>query len=194
VLLLNNGGIFLFPPEIWKYQYKFDYATLAPKIENLFNLVEENSKLEKGNAVSTVSLSKEMQPHTWDELSDFQQWLGEKIAFIRRDYCFINGYSAVTDSWLNRHQRSGETIEHNHNNVTFTVAAYIKLPPNSGYIEFKDPLEYHKTQYPIIPEQSLYKQLPCETNDVLIFPGYLRHRVQPNLTDNERIVLTFNIK
>jgi len=36
--------------------------------------------------------------------------------------------------------------------------------------------------------------LPVETNDVLIFPGWLKHRVQPNNTNEERIVMTFNIK
>lgn len=194
MLHLNNGGLFLFPPEIWKYKYEFDYEILGPKIQKLFDLVDENSKLEKGNSVSTVSLPREIQPHTWDELANFQHWLGEKIAFIRHEYRFTNGYSEVTESWFNRHGQTGETLEHNHNNVTFAVAAYIKLTPGSGYIEFKDPLEYHKTQYPIIPEETLYRALPAETNDVLIFPGYMRHRVQPNLTDTERIVLTFNIK
>jgi uncharacterized protein (TIGR02466 family) len=97
-------------------------------------------------------------------------------------------------SWLNRHRRTGVTHEHSHTYSTFVVAAYIKLPPNTGYIEFKDPLEYHKHSYPIIPEESLYQSVPAETNDVLIFPGWIKHRVQPNLTDEERIVMTFNIK
>jgi uncharacterized protein (TIGR02466 family) len=194
VLHLNNGGLFVFPPDIWKFRYEFNYDILGPKIENLFSQVEENSRLEKGQAISTVSLDKEIQPHTWDELAHFQNWLGERIAHIRREYGFTNGWSEVTESWFNRHGNSGETLEHNHNNVTFAVAAYIKLPPGAGYIEFKDPLEYHKTMYPIIPEESLYRAVPAETNDVLIFPGFLRHRVQPNKTDQERIVLTFNIK
>lgn len=191
---IDHGGIFLFPPDIWKFRYNFNYAELEPKIEHLFKVVEENSKLEVGNAVSTVSLDDYLQPHTWLELADFQNWLGEKIAAIRRVHAFTYTMSEVQNSWLNRHRNNGVTLEHNHNASTFVVASYLKLPPKSGFIEFKDPLEYHKTLFPIIPEESLYKEIPCETNDVLIFPGYLRHRVQPNLTDNDRIVMTFNIK
>ncbi len=190
----NNGGIILFPPDIWKFHYKFNYEELKPKVDHLFKVVEKNSKLEEGDATSTVSLEDYLQPHTWLELADFQNWLGEKIAIIRRCHEFTYTRSEVTNSWLNRHFEGGITLEHNHNASTFVVASYLKLPANSGFIEFKDPLEYHKTMFPILPEESLYKAVPCETNDVLIFPGYMRHRVQPNLTNNERLVMTFNVK
>jgi uncharacterized protein (TIGR02466 family) len=194
VLHLNNGRLVVFPSDIWKFNYSFNYEILNPKIQNLFSIVEQNSKLESGDALSTVSIDRDMQPHTWAELADFQNWLGEKIAHIRRELGFTNGYSEVVGSWFNRHGLGGNTIEHNHNATTFAVAAYISLPPNAGFIEFKDPLEYHKTLYPIIPEETLYREVPATTNDVLIFPGYIRHRVQPNKTNNERIVLTLNIK
>jgi uncharacterized protein (TIGR02466 family) len=194
VLQLNNGGLFLFPPEIYKFKYEFNKEVLLPKIQNLFGQVDENSKLEYGDALSTVSVNENLQPHTWDELANFQNWLGGKIADIRREHRFSYTYSEVTRSWFNRHMNGGLTVEHNHNNATFVVASYIKLPPNSGFIQFKDPLEYHKNLFPIHPEETLYRTLPCEENDVLIFPGYLKHRVEPNNTDQERIVMTFNIK
>jgi hypothetical protein len=41
---------------------------------------------------------------------------------------------------------------------------------------------------------SEYREIEVNTNDVLIFPGWLKHRVQPSRTDEERIVMTFNIK
>ncbi len=194
MLSLPNGGLFLFPPLIWKHSYEFDLEVLYPKISNIFNLVEKNSELEKGDAISTVSLEDKLQPHTWIELKEFQCWLGGKINEIRKEYDFVINHSEVSQSWVNRHLRTGETLEHSHNNSTFVVSCYIKCPPNSGNIEFKDPLEYHKHIYPVIPELSFYKEVPCQTNDVIIFPGWLRHRTQPNLTDQERIVMTFNIK
>jgi hypothetical protein len=50
------------------------------------------------------------------------------------------------------------------------------------------------SSWPVIPEMSLYKEIQVKTNDVVIFPGWLKHRVQPSQTDEERIVMTFNIK
>ncbi|CAB4125867.1 Conserved hypothetical protein CHP02466 [uncultured Caudovirales phage] len=195
VIQLNNGGLFLFPPDIWKFKYDFNFSELKPKIDHLFSVVERNSDLEAGDALSTVALDECHHPHTWGELAHFQNWLGEKIAIIRKENAFNYTRSEVIRSWFNRHRYGGETIEHNHNQTTFVVSCYIQLPPDSGFIEFKDPLEYHKTLYPIIPEESSYRAVPCETNDVLIFPGYIRHRVQKNNNPNdERIVLTFNIR
>lgn len=189
-----NGGLFLFPPLVWKYNYDFDLETLYPKVSNILSLVENNSNLEKGDAVSTVSLEDKFQPHTWLELKDFQHWLGEKINGIRKEYDFVINHSEVIQSWVNRHMRTGETLEHSHNHSMFVVSCYLKCPPGSGNIEFKDPLEYHKHDFPVIPEISFYKEVHCNTNDVVIFPGWLRHRTQPNLTDQERIVMTFNIR
>lgn len=193
MLHLNNGGIFLFSPLIWKFNYKFNLDILYPKISDILNSVKENSLLEKGDALSTVSLNKN-QPHTWPELADFQYWLGEKINGIRKEYEFIENHSTVQHSWVNKHLKLGETLEHSHSHATFVVSCYISCPPGSGNIEFKDPLEYHKHNFPVIPETSFYREVSCETNDVIIFPGWLKHRTQPNQTNQERIVITFNIK
>ena len=193
-VLRPDGGLYTFPPLIWKYNYTFDLDELQPKLEELFAKVEINSALEKGDAISTVSIDNTYQPHTWLELEKFQMWLGTKVAEIRNCYKFVHNYSEVINSWCNRHRRGGYTDEHIHNFGTFVASCYIKAPPNSGNIEFKDPLEYHKSTFPIIPETTLYSQVEVTTNDVLIFPGWLKHRVQPSLTDEERIVITFNIK
>lgn len=194
MLQLPNGGLQLFPPLVWKFTYDFDLEVLYPKISDILNRVKINSNLEKGNAISTVSLDAKYQPHTWIELTDFQCWLGEKINNIRKEYDFIENHSEVNQSWINRHLYSGETLEHSHSHSTFVASCYLKCPPGSGNIEFKDPLEYHKHNFPVIPELSFYKEVPCETNSVVIFPGWLRHKTQPNLTDQERIVMTLNIK
>ncbi len=179
---------------MWKFQYDFNFNKLESKIDNLFNLVEINSKLEKGNAISTVSVDQNFQPHTWDELADFQNWLGSKIEIVKNSFQFVDRRSLVTQSWINRHGHGGNTSEHNHNYSTLVVSCYLSCPPNSGNIEFKDPLEYHYASWPIEPEESLYKEIAVTTNDVIIFPGWLRHRVQPNLSHDPRYVMTFNIK
>lgn len=194
MLQLSNGGIFLFPPVIWKFNYEFDHETLYPKINELFEKVKTNSLLENGNALSTVSLDQSIQPHTWSELKDFQFWLGEKIHSLRKEFSFYSAHSEVTQSWANRHYRTGETLEHTHHNSTFVASCYIKCPAGSGNIMFKDPLEYHKHAFPLLSEDSLYKEIPCATNDIIIFPGWLRHKTQINQMDQERIVITFNIK
>jgi len=187
-------GLNIFPEYIWQCSYEFDWKKLKPKLDDLFNLVDKNSQLEHGNALSTVSLPAQVQPHTWKELEKFQQWLGDKIDYLRYINNFTVNHSEVTNSWANKHGPNGITLEHSHSYATFVVSCYLYCPKNSGNIEFKDPLEYHKSGWPIIPEESLYKEIKVSTNDVLIFPGWIKHRVQPNLSNDDRYVLTFNIK
>lgn len=191
---LNNGGIYCFPPLIWKFTYEFNLSEFSDKIDYLFSKVEKNAYLEKGNAISTVSVDQREQPHTWMEMEKFQIWLGGKIAEIRTANNFVINHSEVTQSWCNRHGRGGETLEHTHSFGTFVASCYIKCPPNSGNIVFRDPLEYHKHGWPVIPETTFFQELPVQTNDVVIFPGWLKHHVQPSRTDEERLVMTFNIK
>ena len=92
---------------------------------------------------------------------------------INEDSCSI-AQNGILNSWINIHDESGETLEHFHNHTDFVVTAYISLPKDTGYIEFRDPLEYHRANTWIEPELQLWKSVPCETNDVLIFPGWLK--------------------
>ena len=62
-----------------------------------------------------------------------------------------------------------------------------------GFIEFRDPLEYHKSGFPYDAEANIWKPIECTTNDVLIFPGWLNHRTQENTVGGERICMTYNI-
>jgi uncharacterized protein (TIGR02466 family) len=190
----SYGSINLFQPVLWKYQYSFDWNLLETKVNYLFSQIKTNSLLEKNAAWSTVGCDKDMQPHHWPEFQHFIDWLDIIILGIARDLNFQSADYRITNSWINLHKELGETIEHNHNNSTFVVSAYLNCPSNSGNIVFKDPLEYHKSAWPIFPEQHLYQEVSVTTNDVLIFPGYLKHYVQPNLSSEDRYVITFNIQ
>jgi len=191
--LPDYGPIHIFSPTIWKYQYKFDWQNLEHKVLTSFSQLQHNSLLEKGNAWSTVGLPANEQPHNWLELKDFLEWLKITTTGIAASLYFQKFEFTITNSWINKHSASGETIEHNHNNCSFVASCYLKCPENSGNIVFKDPLEYHKSHWPIFPEEHLYDEVPVYTFDVLIFPGYLKHFVTPNLSNDDRYVLTVNI-
>lgn len=186
--------IYLWKPLIWKFQYDFPYEELQPKINVLKDKVINLSSLEVGNAFSTVSVDVRDRPHFWPELQEFNEFLKNKIAYVWEEYEFkMKNHSSIQESWFNIHLNTGTTLEHYHNNTLLIVVCYLQLPEGSGYIEFRDPLEYHWGNTPIVPEEKTWKKLPCKTNDVLIFPGWIRHRVEENCTLEKRVVLTYNI-
>ena len=97
----------------------------------------------------------------------------------------------VTDSYVNVHRNGAQASEHNHACNSIVVAAYLNMPENGGYFQAKDPLEYHKTNLPISSE-NMWSTIPTKSNDVLVFPSWLQHRTQPNLSNEDRWVLTTN--
>tara|TARA_B110000503_G_C7150581_1_gene414965 strand:+ start:887 stop:1480 length:594 start_codon:yes stop_codon:yes gene_type:complete len=193
--LLTHNGISVdpFPKLIWKFKYSFDFQAIKSLITELVAETPRNSKLETGAAFSTASVKFD-PPHTWPELREFREWLHSPLHQVWTNHNY-NPYAttSVLNSWINTHKKTGTTLEHSHSHVALVVTAYLNLPKDSGFIEFRDPLEYHKHNTPVVPEEELWKEVPCETNDILIFPGWLKHRVQPNKVDEDRVVLTMNI-
>lgn len=65
----------------------------------------------------------------------------------------------------------------------FSAVFYLKVPKNSGKIGFFHPLSVDH-QYWIQPLEK----------DLIIFPAYVPHMVEPNNSDEERISLALNFK
>lgn len=181
-----------FPPLVYKYNYDFQWDKIKDEVYDHLNLVEHASAVEKGNSTSSVG-ARYYGPHTWNSFQPFMQWLQQPLleTWERLNYSIENTNCSPEQSWLNLHKRSGETLEHAHGYVELVVTCYLTLPENSGFIEYKDPLEMVKINTPT-PENSIFYEVPAKTNDVLIFPGWLKHRTQPNNTDDDRVVMTIN--
>jgi uncharacterized protein (TIGR02466 family) len=184
---------------IWKFTYEFNYDSLKPHINNIFShwsVSKESSLIESGDALSTVSVGVydfAIQPHNLSVLDDYHQWLSSKIAFVWDKLEYNINASEISKSWFNVHKKGGKTLEHAHNRTDLVVSSYIRCPAGSGNIEFRDPLESHKLGFPVDLDNNLWREVSVKTNDVLFFPGWLNHRTQENTTDQERIVMTYNI-
>jgi len=178
----------------------FDWKTLEPICESLV----EGSKFTDAAELTNGHTSQynNLKPHQIKEFAPFYSWLMSCIPSIAKACIGKQGDQSLKDndiamdyyvsnSWVNVHNKNGITTEHNHACNAIVVAAYLKIPENGGFFEAKDPLEYHKTTLPISPER-LWSQIPTDTGDVLIFPSWLQHRTQPNLSEENRWVLTTN--
>lgn len=151
---------------IYKLHFDFDWAKLKPICYELINIEKAQMKLIRNGK---TSYSNEHSPHNMEEFKPFYTWLSKKIG----DRFFIG------NSWINVQNTGGYTIEHNHANVDMVSAAYLSIPKNSGYFEYKENLEW--------------KPLPTISGDVIIFPGKLEHRTQVNNSTEDRWVITTNL-
>jgi hypothetical protein len=191
-------SVSLWTPYIWKFEYEFDHDLMASAVEEVsshWSVTNDSSVVEIGDSYSTARVGvydADLQPHKLKYLEPFNAWLEPVINNIWSECKFFQINSEVSKSWFNVHKKTGQTIEHTHNKTDLVVSAYVRCEEGSGNIEFRDPLEYHKINS-AWHESQLWKELKVKTNDVLVFHGWLNHRTQPNMTDTERIVMTYNI-
>lgn len=158
---------------------------------------ENNGKiwLEEGDAKSSVT-NQTMPPARHPAFKDFYNWQQKKAGEILLNNMHLTEHIPywVSNSWINVHGRGGVTKTHTHGISVMSIAAYIQMPENGGYIEFRDPLfemhSIHKRAKQYDVEE--YCAVPAVTGDVLFFYGWLHHRTQPNQSDEERWVLTTN--
>jgi len=181
-------------PLIYKIDYKFDTKQLITLIDTSLSETVENSYLESGNAFSSV-MNQFNRPHYWPIVQQFLNELSPSINKILDSWQIERRPWYIGNSWANKHLRGGVTKDHHHGNHVAAVAAYISLPAKSGFIEFKNPLEYHWSQSNLIDHdgKSLWYPVECSSNQVLIFPGWLRHRTQISESDEPRYIMSFNI-
>ena len=190
-----------FDPYFFKLHFDFDWKTLEPICEDLIkdSKFTDAAELRSGH----TSQYNNLKPHEIREFAPFCSWLMSCISSIasvcigkeseqllQENNSPMDYY--VSNSWVNVHNKNGITSEHNHACTSLVVAAYLNMPENGGYFLCKDPLEYHKAMLPI-HYGHLWRQIPTISGDVLVFPGWLSHKTQPNLSDENRWVLTTNL-
>jgi uncharacterized protein (TIGR02466 family) len=113
-------------------------------------------------------------------------------------------YEPVCDAmWANINPRYASNRQHTHPHALWSGVYYVQTPPNCGLLYFTDPRP--QTQV-LTPYYDLERRSPATWLEVhyqpiagrlIVFPAWLPHAVQPNLTEEEgpaadRISISFN--
>lgn len=98
--------------------------------------------------------------------------------------------------WLNINPPGSYNHLHNHVGSVFSGVYYVSAEPNQGNIQFErtDGAEYH---LPELVEKDTYftstrATYAAKTGALYIFPGWLKHSVQGNRSNTDRISISFN--
>ena len=101
----------------------------------------------------------------------------------------------IQNIWLNINTPGAYNTLHNHAGAILSGVYYIKSDPSQGNIMFErgDNAEYflppmEKANY-FTSTATTYKAM---TGAIYVFPGWLKHSVQPNLTKDDRLSISFN--
>jgi uncharacterized protein (TIGR02466 family) len=119
------------------------------------------------------------------------------VNYVSKKYFKLNRSLGISNIWFNINRYKDYNSKHTHPKSLLSGVFYSKVPDNSGSIRFfnsesaeiffadVDMMEftkYNSSSYLLKPEVSFLH----------IFPSFLNHSVEPNLSNQERISFSFN--
>ena len=195
----NNNILKLFPQPVFKYQ-----------VDNFKKINEELTKyIYELNKKDNIGVNKS-NINGWHSRSfDFN----EKENVPNKFYSHINSYIEdvfsklgweydktkikCTSMWAIINKKGNFNIEHTHPNNYLSAAYYVKAPDNCGNFKATNPniLSRHiraKTKQ-ANELNSNSASIKINEGDLLIFPAYLPHSVEENKSNEDRVIVSFNI-
>ena len=186
-----------FPTPVWTTNLD-NYKTIN---EQMYNYIKSNKKNdEKGISKSNVK--------GWHS-NDFN--LNDKdpqnfIAFILpANENVMNDMNwdkekqtvKISNMWAIINTGGAANLRHQHGNSTISGAYYVRAPNKCGDIVFYDPRPAPVYSYPNVKSPNF---LNAQVNGIspkegalVLFPSFLDHSVNENESNEERIVISFNI-
>lgn len=153
------------------------------KRSNVNGWHSKNFKIEKGNI--PYNFVKSIHGYVKEVIVDGFGWkyIPEKVG--------------ITEIWAIINKKNTFNQSHNHPNSYLSAAYYVKAPTNCGDIHFYDSNEVKKFYKP--PTDNLTElsttgfAIKPEEGNLLVFPSYMYHDVGSSLSDEDRIVISFNV-
>ena len=195
---------FLFPTQFWT-------AELNENIEQLQNeayLIRKNDRdgVRKSNAGFQGYHSKDIR--NLDNLPGTNQLLKQIVDAVNVIHqSSRQGELKLTNFWINISGKGSSNTPHTHSGLTYSGVYFIKVPKEMKggrflfYRNFNE-ADFISTEYMGLFKEGYQKQgydYPINTiapkeNMLIVFPSWVPHAVEINLSNEERISLSFNFK
>ena len=108
---------------------------------------------------------------------------------------------SIDGLWININFTDSHNIQHCHPCSDLAGVVWFKTPPNCGIIKFDSPHGYPcgsdilacTDQFKEQLGHWMWYNIEPEEGKMIVFPSSLYHRVEPNLSNDDRISVSFNI-
>ena len=103
----------------------------------------------------------------------------------------------ISNMWAIINKKGSFNQKHHHSNSDLSAAYYVTADENCGNIIFYDPRPATVYKHPTAKKPNILNatinSITPEPGMLILFPSYLEHSVNQNLSDHKRIVISFNI-
>ncbi len=188
----------LFPTPVWTIQLE-NYNDVNEQMYDYIKLKQNNDKIgiSKSNVKGWHSEDFNL---TDKEIQNFISFILPEIEQVMNDMNWEKEkqIAKINNIWAIINTGGSANLRHQHGNSTISGAYYVRAPINSGDIVFYDPRPAPIFSHPNVSNPNL---LNAQVNGIspkegalVLFPSFLDHSVNENLSNEERIVISFNIK
>ena len=197
---MNNPEVSLYFPEpVLKYKFE-DYESFNKDLRKyIYELQKESSSGQiKSNRGGWHSPNFKLT----DENS-VQFKFGLKLQkYILKTFQTLGWKSenkniSINSMWAIINKKDDYNVVHTHPNSYLSAAYYVSAPKNCGRFQVESLNIAKRHFYPeVLKNNELNANvagLDVNEGDLLIFPGYLPHKVAMNESDEDRIVISFNV-
>ena len=191
---------------------KYTITNLFPSTLHIFDT--EGFDEFRGGLVDYVYKMREQDPkgfqisnrHGWQSkgfvLSDRNDLLHSTILQgIASFPSFKNAVQMTASAWININPPGAYNLMHDHPNVHMSGVMWIKSPKDGGVIEFLNPNDFQAhTEINCYTDEFKDRNfvhhaywIPPLEGRMVIFPSHLKHSVGENMSNEDRISVSFNI-
>ena len=186
-----------FPTPVWNFSIS-DFNQLNPPLLQEVNA--EYRRDRQGEKWSNVLGWHSVNTlHDREEFADFTRIVLENVHeaanFLHWDLQKIR--LNITTCWAIVNGKFASNSVHNHPNSILSGVYYLKAPENCGGIYFCDPRSAAQMLMPPVTEFNLttYPKISYRAHEgtMILFPSWLLHGVDLNMSEDVRVSLSFNI-
>jgi len=193
---MNKPNLF-FPTPVWTLQLD-NYQSINEQMYKFIKITQSKDRegINKSNVKGWHSKDFNMQEN---EPKNFIKFILPAIEQVITDMNWEKQKQSINinNMWAIINTGGSANLRHQHGNSTISGAYYVRAPKKSGDIVFYDPRPAPVYTYPKALKPNL---LNAQVNGIspkegalVLFPSYLDHSVNENLSNEERIVISFNI-
>ena len=188
----------LFPTPVWTIQLD-SYKNIN---EQMYNYIKLKQKIDEVG--TTKSNVKGWHSNDFDlndkEIQNFINFILPAIEQVMTDMNWekVKQIARINNMWAIINTGGSANLRHQHGNSTISGAYYVRAPINSGDIVFYDPRPAPIFSHPNVENPNLLNAqingISPKEGALVLFPSFLDHSVNENKSNEERIVISFNIK
>ena len=195
----KNEILKLFPEPVFKFKIEKS-KTLNEDLTNyIYRLRDEDRDgIERSNRGGwhsknfQINETKSVQ-HKF--AMEVQKYILE--TFVNLGWKTQNTNIQIKEMWAIINKKDDFNVIHTHPNCLLSAAYYVKASKNCVRFQIECPNIAKRHYFPSIAKQNELNVhvagIEIEEGDLLLFPAYMPHKVGKNQSDEDRIVISFNV-